>query len=121
MNAAPIQKRKRRFLRIAAAVALGLAILILVAIGAFFEALSVGWFDGVARDAAVKRIADLTGCRVEMGSLHFSELGLRAEVQSFTLHCSEPAGTPPFFHADSIVVALQIDSFWDKKFSLREL
>ncbi len=121
MSEAPKPNRERRFLRRALKLALGLAILLLIAVGAFFAALSKGWFDGIARDAAVKRIADMTGCRVELSALHLSEFGLRAELQGLTLHCSEPAGTPPFFHADSIVVLLQIDSLWNKKFSLRGL
>jgi translocation and assembly module TamB len=121
MSAAPTPKRKSRFLRRAVKLTLGLIILLLVAIGSFLGTLSLGWLDGAARDEAIKRISDATGCRVELGSLHLSEFGLRAELQGLTLHCSEPAGTPPFFHADSIVISLQIDSYWNKKFSLREL
>jgi translocation and assembly module TamB len=121
MSGTPKPKRKRSFLRRVVKVILGLAILVLIAMGVFFATLSLGWLDGTARDAAVKRIAEMSGCRVELSALHLSDLGLRVELQGLTLHCGEPEGTPPFFHADSIVVALQIDSFWNKKFSLREL
>ncbi len=121
MNATPTPKRKLRLLRFGAKLTLGLAMLAPAAIGGFFAALSLGWFDGIARDAAVQRLADVTGCRVDLNALHLSEFGLRAELQGLTLHCAEPAGTPPFFHADSIIVSLQIDSYWNKKFSLREL
>ncbi len=121
MSGATNSKRKRRILGRAAKLTLGLAVLVLLVIGAFFAALSLGWLDRVARDAAIKRIAEMTGCRADLDALHISELGLRAELQGLTLHCTEPEGTPPFFHADSIVVSLQIDSFWAKKVSLREL
>jgi translocation and assembly module TamB len=114
-------KRKSSFLRSMVKLALGLVILVLVTIGVLFAALSLGWFDGLARDTAVKRISDATGCRVELSELHISKLGLRAELHGLTLHCAEPDGTPPFYHADTIVVGLQIDSFWDKKISLKEL
>jgi translocation and assembly module TamB len=121
MSGAPKPKRKRRFLRRVFKLTIGLAILLLVVIGAFFAALSLGWFDGIARESAIKRIGDMTGCRVELGALHLSGLGLHAELQGLTLHCKEPEGTPPFFHADTIVVSLQIDSYWNKTFSLKEL
>ncbi|MFZ0818572.1 MAG: translocation/assembly module TamB domain-containing protein [Candidatus Acidiferrales bacterium] len=121
MSDAPKPKRKRSILRLVAMLTVGLAILLLILISAFFAALSLGWLDGIARNSAIARLSNATGCSVELGALHLSDFGLRVELQGLTLRCSEPAGTPPFFHADSIVVSLQIDSFWSKKFSLREL
>jgi translocation and assembly module TamB len=121
MSGAPNPKRKRSLLRRAAKLMVVLAILLMALMGGFFVALRFGWFDGIARNFAITKLGTATGCKVELDSLHISELGLRAELKGLTLHCGEPVGTMPFFHADSIDVSLQIDSFWGKKFSLRGL
>jgi len=46
---------------------------------------------------------------------------LRADLKGLTIRGREPAGTPPLFHADSLIVGVQVDSFWGKKVSLRDV
>ena len=42
-------------------------------------------------------------------------------LTDFTVHGREPAGTPPFFHAERLEVGLRIDSVWARKFSLGDV
>ena len=56
-----------------------------------------------------------------MGAFHFDPWRLRVTLSDFTVHGREPAGTPPFFHADRLEVGLRIDSVWARKFSLGDV
>lgn len=69
-----------------------------------------GWFYEKVRSRIVETVETATGGRVELGGFHFDWRRLRVDVQSFTLHGSEPAGKPPLFHADTISVGLKIVS-----------
>ena len=53
--------------------------------------------------------------------MHIDPLSLRVTMQDVTVHGREPEGTPPFFHADLLDVAVSIDNFWGRKVSLRNL
>ncbi len=63
----------------------------------------------------------MTGGHVELTHFHFAPFSLRVELQGLTVHGMEPAGTPPLFHTDYMVATIQIDSFWQKKVSLKDL
>ena len=110
-------KRARRWLRWLAA---GLAgfVLVVVALGFAFQ---WGWFDTPVRNLVVRELAQLTGGEVEVSRFHFDLFTLRANLEGITIRGKEPSGTPPLFYADSITAIIQVDSFWDKKFSLRDL
>ena len=80
-----------------------------------------GWADGWARRAVVEQVGKMTGGTVDLGSIRLEPLALRVTLHDLTIHGHEPAGTPPFFHADQLEVAVSIDNFWSHKISLRNL
>jgi len=90
----------------------------IVVLGLAFE---WGWFDTPVRDLVVRRLSQLTGGEVEMQRFHFDLFTLRVNLEGITIRGKEPSGTPPLFHADSMTAGIQVDSFWNKKFSLRDL
>src|ERR1700683_1290437 len=110
-------KRRRRWWRWLAAGFAGVVVMIVV-LGLAFE---WGWFDTPVRDLVVRRLSQLTGGEVEMQRFHFDLFTLRANLEGIPIRRKEPSGTPPLFHADSMTAGIQVDSFWNKKFSLRDL
>ncbi len=80
-----------------------------------------GLVDHWARNAIVSRIEKMTGGRVELKQFHFSFIAFRAQMTDFTLHGKEPAGTPPLFHADSLIVDISVESLFRRKISLDEI
>jgi len=114
-------KRKRSWMRriFRALLALVLLVVLLAVVGIAF--LELGWFDGSMRNAVIKQIEQVTGGKVELAHFHFAPLALRVELTGLTVHGREPEGTPPLFHADLVIVRIQVDSFWHKKVSLKEL
>ena len=68
------------------------------------------WFYDRVRRSIVETVETATGGRVEIASFQFDWHTLRAEVRSFTLHGTEPAGKPPLFHAESVAVGLKLVS-----------
>ncbi len=80
-----------------------------------------GWADDWIRLAVIEQVGNLTGGSVELRAMHIDPLSLRVTMQDVTVHGREPEGTPPFFHADLLDVAVSIDNFWGRKVSLRSL
>lgn len=109
--------KKRIALWLFVAVVLLLILLPLATLGLLWS----GWADGWVRRAVIEQVSNITGGSVELGSMHLDPLGLRVTLRDFTVHGHEPAGTPPFFHADQLDVAVSIDNFWGHKVSLRSL
>src|ERR1700722_8170583 len=95
------------------------AIVALVAILAiiFETGLAQNWL----RNELIKRIAQGTGARVEIGGFHFHLWGLRAEIDNLTLHGLESSRQPPLFHADRIDASVRIVSFFGRQFALNRL
>lgn len=115
------QPRRWRKRKIALWLAVALAAVIVTVPLAVFGLLWSGWANDWIRRAAIEQIGNFTGESVELQSIHVDPLNLRVTMQDFTVHGREPAGTPPFFHADRLEVALSIDNFWGRKISLRSL
>ena len=69
----------------------------------------------------VRRLAAVTGGRVELRSVSVQWLSLRATLKGLVIHGREPAGTEPLFAAEEVQAGLRIDSFWGRKISLNEL
>ena len=82
-----------------------------------------GLADRWARRVIVGQLEKITGGRVELGKFRFRFrlFGLRAELTDLTIHGLEPAGFPPFFHADFVLVDIRVDSFFRRKISLDEV
>jgi translocation and assembly module TamB len=114
-------KRKRRWPRRIVKTLLSAAILLVLAVAALVIALAIGWFDAPMRNSVIGQIERVTGGRVELTHFHFAPFSLRVELQGLTVHGMEPDGTPPLFHTDYLVASIQVDSFWNKKVSLKDL
>lgn len=121
MNETPKPKRKRRWMRWIVRTALVfVAVIALIAITGI-AALELGWFDGLMRNAVIRRIEQVTGGAVQLSHFHVAPFTLRVELTGLTVHGREPEGTPPLFHSDLVVASIQVDSFWHKKISLKAL
>ena len=88
----------------------GGAVLLLLLAGAAVLVVRSQWFYARVRAGIVKTVETATGGRVEIGAFRFDWHRLRAEVDDFTLHGTEPADQPPLFHAHSVAVGLKIVS-----------
>ena len=99
-----------------------LALLIVMALPvALLVTLSIGVLDNSIRRAIVDRIAQTTGKPAELEGFHFNPWRLSVVLSNLTIHGLEPAGTPPLFHADRLEVGLRVDSWWGRKFSVRDV
>src|SRR5690242_4534772 len=83
--------------------------------------LSHGAVDNYIRRTIIEQIQKLTSGRAELAAFHFNPWRLRVTLRDFTIHGQEPAGTPPFFHADRLDVGLRIDSVWGRRVSVRDV
>jgi translocation and assembly module TamB len=110
----PRKRRLRRLLAACAVLVLGLALAAVIIVQS-------GLADRWMQRAIITQLEKLTGGRVELPKFHFSVFGLRAELWNLTIHGSEPAGAPPLFHADYLLVDVRVDSFFRRKFSLDEV
>lgn len=99
----------------------GFAILILGLPVTLLLVLSSGALDNDIRHTVVEQIQKLTSGPAELGAFHFNPWRMRVTLTDFTIHGHEPAGTPPFFHADRLIVGLRIDSVWGRKFSVGDV
>jgi len=101
---------------IVAAVVLAIALpLALLAI------LSSGIADDVLRRTVVEQIGKATHGTTELRLFHFDPWRPRLTLADLTVHGREPAGTPPFFHADRLEAGIRIDSFRGRKLSLGDV
>jgi translocation and assembly module TamB len=112
------QERKRRKWK---RWVLGVALLIVASPVAVMLILSSGAADNDIRRTIVEQIQKATSGTAELGGFHFNPWRLQVMLSGLTIHGHEPAGTPPFFHADRLVVGLRIDSVWGRKFSVGDL
>jgi translocation and assembly module TamB len=87
-----------------------LAGLLLVAAAAAVVVFQSRWFYNRVRAGIVDTVETATGGRVEIGSFRFDWRTLRAEVDRFTLHGTEPPDKPPLFRAESVAVGLKVVS-----------
>jgi translocation and assembly module TamB len=95
------RRRWRRLFLVAGAVMLALA-------------LAAGWYTRTDRfhtwlhDRVVTALEDATGGKVELGAFHMIPFRFRMEGRDLTIHGTEKAGSPPFGHADAVVVEVQL-------------
>ena len=79
------------------------------------------WFYDRVRHSIVETVETATGGRVEIASFQFDWHTLRAEVRSFTLHGTEPAGKPPLLHAELAAVGLKLVSILRRDVNIASL
>jgi translocation and assembly module TamB len=99
--------RTRKCLLIIAA---ALSSMLLLLITSAVLILQSHWFFNYIRTLLVTTVETATGGRVEIGAFRFNWKTLRAEVDTFTLHGTEPPDKPPLFHAASLAVGFKIVS-----------
>ena len=109
---------RKRFAWIAAASLGGLLVL---AVLAAVLVVRSPWFYEQVRLRVVSTVETATGGRVEAGSFQFDWKRLRAEVKSFALHGTEPAGKLPLFRASSVAVGLRIVSLLKRDVDIQYL
>ena len=98
---------------------LGLAGIVWLILGlAVVYVIGTGLADRWARRSIVEQLERATGARVELGNFRFTWRSLSARLDGLTLRGSEPAGTPPLFHADRIQFDIHVESIWSRKISL---
>ena len=100
---------------------LGIGLLIAAVPIALMVIISSGAADDYIRKTILDQIQKLTSGRAELAAFHLNPWRLRVTLNDFTIHGREPAGTPPFFHADRLEAGLRIDSLRGRKVSLRDV
>src|SRR5580658_2837656 len=110
-------RTRKRLLIVAATLS---SFLLLSAISAVLI-LQSHWFYNQVRTRLVTTVETATGGRVEIGAFRFNWRTLRAEVDNFTLHGTEPADKPPLFHAASLAVGLKIVSLLPRDVDIQYL
>lgn len=83
--------------------------------------ISTGQTERWMRSAVISRIEQITGGKVELDSFTFNPWKMHAELRNITVHGYEPAGAPPFFHADYLLLDIRIISLWRRQIALEEL
>src|SRR3984893_14038103 len=83
--------------------------------------LSSGVVDNYIRRTIIEQIQKLTAGRADLAAFHFNPWRLRVTLSDFTVHGREPAGTPPFFHADRLEGGLRMDSVLGRPGSLGDV
>ncbi len=99
----------------------GVAIALLVAGLSVILILRSAWFRGRVRDRIITEVEKATGGRTQIGAFQFDWEHMRAEVDGFTLHGTEPADGPPLFKADSIVLGIKVISVLKRSVDLQYL
>lgn len=97
-----------------------LALLLILAMVGVFVARS-DWFREKVRQRIVAEVEKATGGRVEIAAFRFDWRKLRAEVDQFVIHGTEPPTAPPLLRAPSVVVVLKIISVFEKKVDIESL
>lgn len=86
----------------------------------------IGFFGSGSGNPILRRwiihgLEKATGARVELQAISIHWLSLRGTLKGLVIHGREPAGMRPLFSAHEVQAGLQIDSFWGRKVSLKEL
>lgn len=110
-------RRSRRLLLAGAALA---AFLILFAIGLSRFLASPG-FNRWLRAKVIAQIEQVTGGRVELGSIHSKPLLLEFDLRDITIHGLEAPNELPYARADRLMIRAKILSLLGRKIGLRYL
>jgi translocation and assembly module TamB len=84
-------------------------------------AVGSGLANPLLRRILIDRIETLTGGRVEIRTVSVGWFSLDAAVNGLVIHGTEPKDTEPLLTVEQARIGLQVDSFWGRKVSLREL
>src|SRR5437660_7261669 len=115
------RRKKWRWLRHVAWVLAAKAFLILLAVIGIAIFFGSGAGNPIIQRLIVRRLERMTGGRAELSALSIRWSSLEVRLKGLVIHGNEPAGTEPLFAADEVLAGLRIDSFWGRKFSLKDL
>jgi translocation and assembly module TamB len=101
-----VSGRARRLWIAAASLA---ALVLAVALSAVLV-LRSAWFREKIRERIVAEVEKATGGRTEIGAFKFDWKQMRAEVDGFVLHGTEPPDAPPLARADAIALGIRVIS-----------
>ncbi len=79
------------------------------------------WFREKVRQRIVAEVENATGGRAEIGAFRFDWTQMRAEVDGFVLHGTEPPGAPPLFRAEAIALGIKVVSVLKHSIDLQYL
>ncbi|HXM46195.1 MAG TPA: hypothetical protein VN924_33490, partial [Bryobacteraceae bacterium] len=79
------------------------------------------WFREKVRQRIVAEVEKATGGRAEIAAFRFDWKQMRAEVDGFVLHGSEPPDGPPLFRADAVVLGIKIVDLLKRSVDLQYL
>ena len=83
--------------------------------------LQTDWFKNYVKEKIVAVTEESTGGKVTIGAFSFDWTQLRASINDFVIHGTEPAGSAPLFQAHSIVLELKLFSGLKKAVDLNYL
>ena len=109
--------RARRLWIAAASLA---ALVLAVALSAVLV-LRSAWFREKIRERIVAEVEKATGGRTEIGAFKFDWKQMRAEVDGFVLHGTEPPDAPPLARADAIALGIRVISVLKRSVDLQYL
>src|SRR5579871_3157201 len=110
--------RRARRIWIAAASLAGVGLLVTLAA---VLVLRSDWFARKVRERIVAEVEKATGGRAEIGAFHFDWRQMRAEVDGFVLHGSEPPAASPLLRVDQVAVGLKVISVVKRSVDIRYL
>ncbi len=80
------------------------------AVVAFFIIIQSSWFRQTVEQQIVTSTEKATGGKAQLGGFSFRWQNLKATIHNFTIHGTEPAGSPPLLHAKTVVLGLNLRS-----------
>ncbi len=109
---------KRKILKIVGASLAGLVLLVLIAA---VIAVQTNWFRNFVREKIIATTEESTGGRVDIQSFEFDLWHLRAALNGFVLHGTEPKNAPPLLSANRLQVDIRLFSGLKKTVDVRSL
>src|SRR6478672_431541 len=110
--------RTRKIITIVGA---SLAALFLLVVIAAVIVLQTGWFRNFVREKIIATTEESTGGHVDLQSFEFDLWHLRAALNGFVLHGTEPKNVPPLFSANRLQVDLRLFSGLKQTVDIRSL
>jgi translocation and assembly module TamB len=87
----------------------------------------LGWwmttdsFQTMVRTRLITELENITGGRVELGSIHTAPLRLRVEARGLTVHGKESRDEVPYAHVDRVIASVKIISVLGAEFGFHSL
>lgn len=101
--------------------AVGLLLLLVLAVGTGWYVLQSEWFANYVRERVIQVASEATGARVELRRFRFDYSKLSVVLDGLVLHGSEPANAPALLSVKRVQVDLTLISLWRRQVDLRSL